>query len=286
MTSAGTTASADSEVGAVTQDVISDQLRILQHARGYRFGLDALLLATDLPCTFKRVCELGAAQGPVILSILSRHPKAQGLAIELQPSLIALLEQNIALNALDPERVRVLEADVSAPKGVIPPHWADLVVFNPPYFPPNKRDPSELEERAIARHELRATLGDFVRCAQYVLKPRGWLKLIIPPWRLLDLLSASTTLDLAPVSMRMVHASPSQDAYLIEVIMRRSARADLRIDSPLFVRGEDDYYTHEVATRVAGAALASTPPNAQIEQVRLRSLSSHRRPSAPKAEPS
>lgn len=261
-----------------TEDVISDQLRILQRVQGYRFGLDALLLATELPCAFGRVCELGAAQGPVILSILSRYPKAQGLAVELQPSLLELLRRNIALNALEPERVSVLEADVSAPKGVIPPHWADLVVFNPPYFPPSKRDPSELEERAIARHELRATLGDFMRCAQYVLKPRGWLKLIIPPWRLLDLLSATTPLDLAPVSMRMVHASPLQDAYLIEVIMRRSARADLRVESPLFVRGEDHYYTQEVAARLAGAALSQAPSAEQIERVRLRSLSSHLKP--------
>lgn len=262
---------------ARTEDVISDHLRILQHVRGYRFGLDALLLATDLPCAFERVCELGAAQGPVILSIASRFPTVQALAIELQPSLIALLQENIALNQFDPSRVQALEADVSAPKHVIPSHWAELVVCNPPYFPPSQRDPSKLQERAIARHETKATLQDFARCAQYVLKPKGWLKLLLPPWRLTDLILAIAPLDLGLVSMRAIHPEPQQPAYLLELVLRRSAKAELELRAPLFVRERDGYYSDEVARRVAGAALADEPPEALIAQIKQRSLSSHLR---------
>ena len=260
-----------------TQDMISDHVRVLQHARGYRFGLDALLLATDLPCSPARVCELGAAHGPVALCIAARLPQAEVLAVELQPSLLSLLERNIALNEPSSARVRALGADVRQ-RQQLPPHWASLVVCNPPYFPTTKRDPCDDLERAIARHELRATLADFVRAAQYVLQPRGWLKLILPPWRLSDLFDALQGLDLAPLSVRSIHAAPEQDAYLLEIVLRRSARADLRLRSPLLVRDHEGYYTPEVARRVAGAALAA-PDDALIARTRERSLASHLRPS-------
>lgn len=60
-----------------TIDVISDRLKIRQSRKGYRFGLDALLLSTDLPELGEDapvVYELGAGQGAVSLSIASREP--------------------------------------------------------------------------------------------------------------------------------------------------------------------------------------------------------------------
>ncbi|MFB6350391.1 MAG: methyltransferase, partial [Bradymonadaceae bacterium] len=87
----------------MTRDTIAEgALTIYQREDGYRFGLDAVLLATDLPGFDEtgRIVELGAAQGIVALSLASQHPEADVLAVERQDSLFELLEQNIRENDL------------------------------------------------------------------------------------------------------------------------------------------------------------------------------------------
>lgn len=84
-------------------------LTIFQHQHGYRFGLDALLLATDLQRfglggaaraagSRPLVVELGAAQGVVSLCIARQFPHVDVLALERQAGLSQLLKRNIQVN--------------------------------------------------------------------------------------------------------------------------------------------------------------------------------------------
>lgn len=255
-----------------TLDAISGCLVLEQSRRGYRFGLDALLLATDLPVTSERavVWELGAGHGAVCLSVSARRPAWSVTALERQPSLLERLERNIARNAEVLGEVELVRADLREHRKVLTPHQADLVLCNPPYFPEGTRRVSDDAERADAHHERHGGLADFVAASCYVLKHRGWLKLILPPWRLVSLMAAIAPRDLRLVSTRFVHAEPGRDAYLMEVVMRRGRAPDARVRPPLFVRGEDGFYTEEVARRVAGAACAD-PEEGFIESVRAAS---------------
>lgn len=261
---------------AHTVDVISDHLKIRQSRKGYRFGLDALLLATDLP-DFDAglgaddtpvVYELGAGQGAVSLSIAARHPDWRVVAIERQEALFGHLRENIAANALD--NAEAVELDLQNHREALSPHCADLVLFNPPYFPQGARRASANAERAGAHIELHGGIDAFIAAACYVLKHRGWLKLILPPFRLLDLIAVLPKYDIKPVSMRYFHPDPEQGAYLFEFVLRRGGAPDLEILPPLFIRGEDGYYTDEVAARLAGAALA-TPPESLVARIKQQS---------------
>lgn len=253
-----------------TDDVISDVLTIRQHRRGYRFGIDALLLATDLPpWSGQRILELGAAHGPVSLSLAMRLEHVEVTALEVQPPLYSLLEHN-STQDFGTSQVSCLLADVCNIRQVCASHAFDLVVFNPPYFPIQKRRPSEHKERAIARHEVLASLDDFLSAAQYTLRPKGWCKFVIPPWRLPDVYAFAQRSDFGIVSCRSIHADQNQDAYLCEVVMRRGARVDLTLRPMLCIRDEAGYYTQEVCQRVASAANASPSPEF-VEQVQRKS---------------
>lgn len=263
--------------GAWSDDVISDCLIIRQHKAGYRFGIDALLLATDLPA-FERVgqhiIEFGAAHGPVCLSIASRLESVDVLGVEVQTSLSDLLRHNIEhnQNLFGSSSVRCLHADVRDVRDHVSAHQAALVLFNPPYFPLSKRRPSQHQERAIARHEVKGSLGDFIRAAQFVLHPKGWCKFVLPPWRMTELFSIVSQTDFGLSSLRFIHANTRQPAYLVEVLLRRASNTDMLVHPMLCIRGEDGYYTQEISQRVAGAARVS-PPDDLVEHVRLRSLS-------------
>lgn len=237
---------------AITRDVVGQgALTILQHERGYRFGLDALLLATDLPEVRDgaTVVELGAAQGIVSLHIARQFPQVHVVAVERQASLFELLDDNIELNDLR-ERVEAVHADVRHHRERLEAHSAQLVVCNPPYFRAGERRPSANAQRAAARHELNGTLSDFVDAACYVLEQRGRLKIIVPPLRLADLLQAVDATDLAVESLRFFHSRAHTDAYLVESVLRRGGAPDLKVRPPLYIYRNADDYTEEVEQRL------------------------------------
>ena len=234
-----------------TRDQIYDaKITLWQHKKGYRFGTDALLLATDLPGLAEgaRVVELGAAHGPVALTIAAFHPEVHVLALERQEELAILLKENIALNGL--ANVEALRGDLRVFRDLLEPHSADLVVFNPPYYRPEERRLSTCEERAQAHHELHGTLEDFIRAARYVLKPRGYLKMIAPPLRMPDVFAAIAGTDLSLESVRFFHSTFEREAYLVEYVMRRSGAPDFKVLPPLYLDAEEKVYTEEVARRL------------------------------------
>lgn len=242
----------------LTRDVISDgALVISQSKEGYRFGLDAVLLATDLPAIplGGTIIDLGAGSGAVGLMIAKRRPDVRVVAIEIQRSLFDLLQRNIADNGLF-ERVEAIHGDIRQHRLLLRPHSADLVLMNPPYYRPGQGRPSPNRERATAHQELNGTLRDFLVAAQYVAKPRGYLKLVLPPSRLSDLVFEIRKSDYMAKSARFIHAKPERDAYLMEWVFRRGGTSSFAVSPPLILHDEEDQFTAEVTSRFARAAIA------------------------------
>src|SRR5947207_6493087 len=119
----------------VTEDrLLGGRLRVLQPAKGYRAGLDAALLAAACDAApGERVLEAGCGAGAVMLAAAVRRPGARFVGIENDPQMLALAQQNIALNALG-DRVEAAAGDVGAPFSRLgwPPF--DAVTANPPFF--------------------------------------------------------------------------------------------------------------------------------------------------------
>jgi len=230
----------DAESQELTRDSLGKgAITLLQRRDGYRYGLDAVLLATDLPelPSSPRIVELGAGQGAVSIAVASRYPDAKILAVERRRSLGDLLTRNIALNDMD-DRVTARRADLRDHREIFEPHSADLVLTNPPYYPAGDRRPPDDEEKADARHERHGRLEDFIDAAAYVLDQRGYLKLVIPPLRLDDLFGALRGTDLSVDSLRFYHSRTDEDAYLTECVARRGGASDMAIRPPLMVYGE------------------------------------------------
>ncbi len=232
----------DAKSHELTRDSLGDgAITLLQRRDGYRYGLDAVLLATDLPDLppSPRIVELGAGQGAVSIAVASRYPDAKILAVERRASLCELLTRNIALNDMeDGDRVTARRADLRDHREVFEPHSADLVLTNPPYYPAGDRRPPADDEKADARHERHGTLADFIDAAAYILDQRGYLKLVIPPLRLDDLFRALRETDLSVDSLRFYHSRADKDAYLTECVARRGGASDMAIRPPLIVYGD------------------------------------------------
>ncbi len=231
-----------------TLDTIKD-VRIRQRKNGYRFSMDAVLLASFVDMkVIKRAADFGAGSGVVGIMLAKRYPKAEVTLVELQQGLHGLCLENVSGNALE-GRVKALCADIRE-LGQEPGQelqGLDLVVSNPPFRKPLSGRLSNEEEKAIARHELERTLPELVKSASRALRARGRFAIVYLPERLADVVAECRGADLEPKRLRFVHGRKGAEARMVLVEAVKQGRAGLKVEPPLFVyegRGQD--YTSEV----------------------------------------
>ncbi len=166
---------------------------VLQKKKGYRFSVDAPLLADFIrPGPGDELLELGTGCGIVPL-LLAAKPFRSITALELQPVLADLARRNVALNGLA-TRVTVVEADY---RSYAPGRTFDGVFSNPPYIRGAAGEPSLSPEKTAAKHELRGGLSDIMRKTRECLRPGGRAWFVYPESRRADFLAAAAGEGLA-----------------------------------------------------------------------------------------
>lgn len=117
--------------GETVDAFLNGRLRIIQSQKGYRFSIDALLLADFVMLGDEDiVVDLGAGCG--IISLLLAIQKKPGfiVGLELQDELASQAQRNVALNELE-EKITVIQGDLRHLPLLT--GFADIVVCNPPY---------------------------------------------------------------------------------------------------------------------------------------------------------
>jgi tRNA1Val (adenine37-N6)-methyltransferase len=235
-----------------TLDFLRD-VKIHQSRNGYRFSVDALLLASfsEWPAA-KNIADLGAGSGIIGLLLARSCPRAKVMLIELQESLAQLAEKNIALNRLR-NRVGIVRTDIRAlPFGggvrssKLGPLSFDLVVSNPPFRRMNSGKISPDAEKAIARHEIFLPLEGLVKSGAYMLRHHGRLCIIHMPERLAEITEVMRENGMEVKRLRCVHSNASADARLLLVEAVKGGRTGMTIERPLIIYNEDGTYTDEM----------------------------------------
>ena len=231
----------------LTTDAFFDgKLHIKQAASGYRFSLDAVLLAWHArPRLDERVLDLGTGCGIIPLILAYRHPSITAFGIEIQKDLATLAISNISANHLQ-NRITVLRQDMRGLKPDMIGGPVDLVVCNPPYRKPNSGRLNPDAQRAIARHELKVSLTDVLQTVRRMLRTAGRFVTVYTAERTVDLLSQMRTEGIEPKFMRSIHSQPDTGAKLILVDGVKGARAGIRLGPPLIIYDTDGQYSMEV----------------------------------------
>jgi len=221
------------------------RLRILQKKGGYRFSIDALLLAHFAePRSKDRIIDLGTGCGIMPLIIAFRKKTGKIAGVEIQPSLADLARRNAALNRLS-TRIKILEKDLRDLEGKNVRGIFDLVLSNPPYRKVGAGRVNPRLEKALARHEFKATLQDVLRAARYLLKEKGRLAMIYPASRAAELIQEMRQIHLEPKRLQFVHSHLKEEARLVMVEGFKEGRAQVRVLPPLVVYDSAGNYTPE-----------------------------------------
>jgi len=223
-------------------------LQLYQPRHGYRYSLDALLLAHF--CTeFKpgaKIIDLGAGCGIIALMLAQINSEASAVAVENNSEMAALVERNVEHNDLA-GRVVLHYGDVINLRKNFPVSTFDLVVSNPPFRTPSSGKISPIAGRGTARHETTAGLADFIATAKYLIKPSGKICFIQLPARLAEFMSLVTEMKLTVLRLRMVHSDAKSPATMFMAELAKGKRSTPIVESPLIVRDVQGNYSEEVA---------------------------------------
>jgi tRNA1Val (adenine37-N6)-methyltransferase len=237
------------------------KLSVIQRTSGYRFSIDALLLAHFVaPRKSDRVIDLGAGSGVIALMLAALHPAIEVLGVELQAGMAARARRSAELNGLT-DRVKILDGDVRAIDGAFSPAEFDVVLANPPYRAAASGRMNPDAEKRLARHEIEASLSDFVRAADYLLGHSGKIAVVYPATRLVDLLVTLREHRLEPKRLRLVHSFAGGDASLALVEGSKEGRSEVKILPPLTIYTEKREYTPEVSAMLSGMSLPRFSPD-------------------------
>lgn len=247
------------EPAELTSDLfLGGRLTLRQPRRGYRAGVDPVLLAAAVNALpGQSVLDLGCGAGAAALSLGARVPGLALAGLELQPEYAALARENAAANG---QAFEVQEGDVAAMPPALKARRFDHVILNPPYFDRATGSPAAAAPRETALGE-RTPLALWIEAAAKRLAPRGYAHVILRAERLPELLHHAGarlgSLQLLPLIPR-----PGRDSQLVILRARKEGRAAFRLHAPLVLHegaahpGDRENYSETIRSVLRdGAAL-------------------------------
>lgn len=227
------------------------RLIVTQSREGYRFSIDAVLLAAVVGLKpGETALDLGTGCGIIPLILACRYPHARIHAIEVQSELAELAKKNVADNQME-DRIVVACADLRTMNGIAHAAPFDWVVSNPPYHRARGGRINPNNQRALARHEIMVDLQHLLACSRRTLRTGGRFAIIYTADRLTDLMVGMRQAGIEPKWVRAVHAGRGEEAKLVLVKGTMAGRPGMQIARPLIIYQPDGRYSDEVAAMMA-----------------------------------
>ena len=212
----------------------------------FRPGTDTFLLSS-LPRLRPglRVCDLGCGTGLLGFLLLQRQPDLRIAGLDIQLEAAALARRAAAENGLT-ERLDFRCGDLRHVRGIFPTGCFDLVVCNPPYYPPAGGKLSADGARRTARSETEASLADLCAAASYLLRWGGKFCLVHKPERLADVLCALRDAGTEVKRLRFVHSRAADPPSLFLAEGCRGGRPGITVEPPLILQNGNGTPTAEL----------------------------------------
>lgn len=211
---------------AVTEDFFLDgRVRIRQPAKGFRAGVDSVLLAAAIEAKDgDELMEAGCGVGVALLCAAARLPNVHFVGMEREGEATRLARENIALNGAE-SRVMIEQGDALA-LGLKVGRTFDGVFLNPPF---------DVAETAQQPHPARAasyltetSIEDWIKALADKLRGGAALTLIQRAEHLGAILAALEG-RLGGVEILPLRPRPHEPAKRVLVRARKGSRAALRL---------------------------------------------------------
>lgn len=214
---------------------LEGRIRLIQSTDGYRFSIDAVLLAEFVTIRpGDTVVDLGTGCGIIPIILFLTKPVGRAIGLEIQEELAFQAMRNARLNRLD-HRLDIVRGDIRCPP--LAASSSDVLVCNPPYRKIKSGRINPDARRAIARHELLTSINDILRAGVHLLKKKGRIALIYPAGRLTDILVRLRQMQLEPKRIQLHYPDLDSGAKLALIEATRGGRPGVEVLPPLIGQG-------------------------------------------------
>jgi FkbM family methyltransferase len=232
----------------VTEDYfLGDRLIVHQPRKGYRAGVDAVMLAASIRAPQDgsgggdaTLLDIGAGVGTVGLCAAARLQGLRVTLLEREAELVKLAVENIAANALA-GRVTAVQAEVGSTAGLIPESF-DHAVANPPFHDFGTGTPAPNALKAASHAMPSQSLDDWLRFMARMVRPGGCATLIHKAEALPELLAAFEA-RFGGLIILPIHARLHEPAIRVLVQGIKGSRAPLVLRPPFVLHGEGNEFT-------------------------------------------
>ncbi len=228
-------------------DLEFKNLKIIQNKDGFCFGIDSVLLS-DFAKNIKKdsmVLDLGTGTGiiPILLCGKTKLKKVTG--IELQEEVAKMAKKSIKLNNLE-DKFNVINENILNLNKIYENQTFDVIVSNPPYKKKDTGITNENEKKIISRHEISASLEDFIKISKDLLKDKGEFYMVHRPERLVDIFELMRKYKIEPKILKMVYSYKNKEPKLILIKGVKNAKPFLKVESNLYIYKDTGEYTEEI----------------------------------------
>ena len=222
-------------------------LKIIQNIDGFCFGIDAVLLS-DFAKEVKnnsKVLDLGTGTGILSILLSGKTNLNKIYGIEIQKEVADMAKRSVELNNLE-NKIEIINKNIKDLDEIFEKNSFDAIVTNPPYKKLNTGEKNEKENKLISRHEITASLEDFIRISFNLLKDKGAFYMVHRPERLSEIIYKLKQNKLEPKIIKLVYSSINSEPKLVLIKAVKNAKEFLKIEKPLFIYNEDGNYTDEL----------------------------------------
>ncbi len=222
-------------------------LKIIQDKKGFCFGIDSVLLS-DFAKKIKKdskVIDLGTGTGIINILLSGKTDASSFVGVEIQQDVAEMAERSIKLNYLE-DKIKIINENITKLKNIYKPNSFDVVVTNPPYKKINTGIVNNENKKIISRHEITASLQDFIHISSYLLKDYGEIYMVHRPERLVDIFSIMRTEKIEPKLIKFVYPNKNKKTNLVLIKGIKKGKPFLEFDKNLYIHNDDGTYTNEI----------------------------------------
>jgi tRNA1Val (adenine37-N6)-methyltransferase len=232
--------------GETLDDILGGRLRIYQKKKGYRFSIDALLLAHFVRLKKgDHIVDLGTGSGVIAIIMAKLWEFCKVIGVDIQEEMVEMAKRSVEINTLI-NTVEIRRGDLRKIELLFNSQSFDVVIFNPPYRKLKSGRINQNNQKSVARHEIEGTVHDFLKASEYILKKYGRTFIIYPAARIVELLSAMRIAGIEPKRMQIVHSQGVSRGEFILVEGIKGGREALEVLPPLFIYTEGGEYSEEM----------------------------------------
>ena len=228
-------------------DLEYKDLKIIQNRDGFCFGIDSVLLS-DFAKNIRnnsKVIDLGTGTGILCILLSGKTKNTSFVGVEIQEEVAEMATRSVKLNKLE-NRIKILNENILNLRNIYKEKSFDAIVTNPPYKKINTGLVNTEDKKLISRHEITASLEDFVHIASYLLKDFGELYMVHRPDRLVDIFSIMRKEKIEPKLIKYVYPKNNKKANMVLIKGVKLANPFLEYEDNLTVYNEDGSYTDEI----------------------------------------